>query len=86
MANMDDAPPYYLEIDGLDDPGRGDPLYARPGGRPWVGVRFECCRVYSRVYRNREGTAYRGKCPRCLRMVTLRVGPDGTDARFFAAE
>ncbi|UCF34799.1 MAG: hypothetical protein JSV78_05730 [Phycisphaerales bacterium] len=55
-------------------------------GRPWVGIRFDCCGVYTRVYRNPEGTAYIGRCPRCLRTVRLRVGRQGTDARFFVAE
>ncbi|MCH7993063.1 MAG: hypothetical protein IIB57_01315 [Planctomycetes bacterium] len=55
-------------------------------GRPWVGIHFNCCAVYSRIYRNADGTAYRGACPRCCRPVMLRVGSEGTDARFFVAE
>jgi len=82
---MDDSPAYRIDIDGVDDPAAVGS--AAPGRRlrPWVGVHFDCCGVYTRVYRNREGTAYQGACPRCARPVTLRIGPDGTDARFFVA-
>ena len=54
-------------------------------GRPFVGIMFECCKVYQRIYRNAEGTAYEGRCPRCLRVVTLRVGAGGSEARIFRA-
>ena len=59
---------------------------AASGGRPWLGIQFECCGVYARVYRNPEGTAYEGRCPHCLRTVKLRVGPGGTNSRFFKAQ
>lgn len=55
------------------------------GPRRFVGVRFDCCSIYTRVYVNRDGTAYEGRCPRCARSVRLAIGPGGTDARFFTA-
>ena len=52
--------------------------------RRYIGVRFDCCATYTRIYINAEETAYVGNCPRCGKQVRLRIGPDGTDARFFS--
>jgi len=53
--------------------------------RRFVGIRFDCCDVYTRVYVNRDETAYEGRCPKCSRRVQLAIGPGGTDCRFFTA-
>lgn len=54
-------------------------------GRPYLGILFECCSVYQRVYLNRDGTAFVGWCPRCCGKVEVRVDPAGTRERFFKA-
>ncbi len=54
-------------------------------GRPYVGILFECCGVYTRVYRRPDQRYYVGRCPNCLRLVRLRVSPYGTSARLFRA-
>jgi hypothetical protein len=51
----------------------------------FLGVHFTCCDVYARVYPNRDRTAYVGHCPRCAKRVDFKIGPGGTDARFFSA-
>ncbi len=51
----------------------------------FLGVHFACCDVYTRVYLNRDQTAYEGRCPRCGKLVRMQVGEGGTDARFFTA-
>jgi len=56
------------------------------GSRRFVGVNFACCGTYSRVYRNRAETAYVGYCPKCSKPIRLKIGPGGTDARFFTAQ
>ena len=52
----------------------------------FLGVHFACCDVYSRVYKNRMGTAYVGHCPRCAKRIEFAIGPGGTSSRFFTAE
>ena len=53
--------------------------------RPYLGILFECCNVYSRIYLNRLGTAFSGYCPRCGAPVTIKAGPGGSRSRFWKA-
>lgn len=83
---MDDPPPYHLEVEGVEDTANFAGSATTLRDRPWIGIHFDCCGVYTRIYRNTDGTAYQGCCPLCLRRIKLRVGADGTSARFFTAE
>lgn len=93
------GPDYILKIEGLatHQPEQGDAtrsngksgvpgLSGHPGvGRPWIAVRWQCCSAYSRIYRNRAGNAYEGRCPRCGTPARATIGPGGTNSRFFEA-
>jgi hypothetical protein len=54
-----------------------------PSPRPYVAIHFVCCGVYTKIYQNKNGTAYHGACPKCCRPATIRISDDGTDDRFF---
>lgn len=53
--------------------------------RPYLGIQFDCCGVYARIYRTAKGDAYAGHCPRCLRPIRFRIEPGGRGNRFFRA-
>jgi len=81
------GPDYILDLsgDGTDAPAR-PPLRQPPRERrPWIAIRWKCCSTYGRIYRNKQATAYKGNCPKCGRMVNVKVGPGGTNSRFFEA-
>jgi hypothetical protein len=69
---------YKLDLSGQPAPGAKP-----PAARPFIGVKFACCGVYQRLYRDADGRHYRGRCPRCGRPVTFVVAEGGTDSRFF---
>lgn len=52
----------------------------------FLGIMFKCCNIYGRIYKNKEGTAYVGRCPRCMRTIKVPIGEGGTNRRFFNAE
>ena len=72
-----------VSLDIRDDSGEHGQTSGRR--RPYISILFDCCNVYARVYRRPDQPYYRGRCPKCLRPIQLRVGPDGTPARIFRA-
>lgn len=88
VTGVSDGEDYILNIQGLSQPESPPPPQsggAAMRGRPWISVHWKCCQVYSRIYRNPQGTAYQGRCPRCGKAVQAQVGAHGTNARFFEA-
>ena len=51
----------------------------------FLGIQFECCGVYGRIYRDRAFRFYSGRCPRCLRRIEVPIGEGGSGQRFFRA-
>ncbi len=84
---MSDEPDYILDLHTEGDEAKTPGTSSTPAGADgkWLGVQFECCGVYARVYRNRNRTAYVGHCPRCGRPLKIGIGPGGVDQRFFRA-
>lgn len=80
---MADPRDYKLDISSLPP---AEPAKDVNTGRPFLSVHFACCGVYQRIYKNAEGTAYAGHCPRCAKPVRFAVGPGGTSARQFVVE
>lgn len=76
-------PGEHLDLSS-DGPTRG-PDVSSNAGRKFVGVHFTCCDAYTRVYINRDESAYEGNCPKCGKKIRLGIAPGGTDSRFFTA-
>lgn len=53
------------------------------GKRPFIGMHFKCCNVYSRIYLNKKGDAFVGWCPKCATKTVVKVSADGSPDRFF---
>ena len=53
--------------------------------RDFIGIMFDCCGIYSRIYKNKQGTAYVGWCPKCMKKIELKIGEGGSDNRIFRA-
>ena len=71
-------------LDLTSDPGLAQPT-ADASSKSFLGVNFACCGAYARIYVNPERSAYLGHCPRCGRQVQIKIGPGGTEQRFFTA-
>jgi len=54
--------------------------------RKFLGLYFQCCSLYGRIYINYDKTAYEGMCPGCAKKVKVTIGKNGTSSRMFIAE
>ena len=74
---------YKVDIPGLS---RSPDKAQQSQSRPYLSIHFACCGVYCRIYRNADGDAYTGRCPKCAKPVRFVVAEGGTDERFFVVE
>lgn len=74
-----------LSSDAKPTKGRGSEERGEDRRGKFLGVTFECCGVYARIYQNRAGDAYEGRCPRCMGKIHVGIGPEGGNTRFFVA-
>lgn len=54
--------------------------------KKFIGVYFNCCNIYQRIYVNLTNTGYYGYCPKCGKQVKFVIGKGGTNSRFFRAD
>ncbi|MFK8110902.1 MAG: hypothetical protein AB8B91_01795 [Rubripirellula sp.] len=73
-------------FDASNEPGNSnDSNSAGRESRPFLGIRFKCCRTYGRIYRDPAKAAYVGNCPKCRARISVPIGSGGTSTRFFNA-
>ena len=68
---------------GDDDADPPSPHTTVSGGKRWLGILFNCCHVYGRIYKDAANRRYRGRCPSCGTAIDVPVGTGGTSRRFF---
>jgi|LakMenE18May11ns_1017448.scaffolds.fasta_scaffold9693681_2 hypothetical protein len=73
------------ELNLVSEPEKREAEQARSSSlaRSFLGIHFQCCQVYARIFMTADRTAYRGSCPRCGKPVVFRIGEGGTSHRFF---
>ncbi|MCC8165100.1 MAG: hypothetical protein LIQ31_02850 [Planctomycetes bacterium] len=52
-----------------------------PGGsaprRANLGIHFRCCHVYGYIYKNKQGDAFTGRCPKCGMPIRVEIARNG---------
>lgn len=74
-----------LSSDASSDAKPSEPQSGTDRRGRFLGIKFECCGLYARIYPNRAGDAYVGRCPKCMKSVNVAIGPEGGNNRFFTA-
>jgi hypothetical protein len=70
-------------MDFYDSNKKDNKRSSKGEGRSFLGINFECCGIYSRIYKHHSGKYYAGNCPKCGKPVKILIGKGGTGSRFF---
>lgn len=54
--------------------------------KPYIGMNYKCCKLYQRIYINKEKTAFVGLCPKCGAKAEVKIDPKGESTKFFEAK
>lgn len=77
-----------VDIAGLRNP-QAPPAPATEGGQAappsFLMIWYRCCHAYGRLYRDKDGTRYHGRCPKCLASCEVPIGEGGSSRRMFEA-
>jgi hypothetical protein len=65
---------------------QGENAESENSARPYLGVHFECCDVYLRLYRPKDRPFYQGRCPKCGKPIYIPVKKGGSSSRFFSVK
>lgn len=80
---MTSEPRDRVDIEGLNPGPQSDGSKNLGPRQKFLSILFRCCSTYGRLYVNKEGTHYEGRCPRCGARTRARIGPGGSDKRVF---
>ncbi|MBL9149774.1 MAG: hypothetical protein JNM94_13875 [Phycisphaerae bacterium] len=58
---------------------------AEPARKKFLQIWYRCCHTYGRLTRNRDNTAFEGRCPSCGARCEAKIGHGGSTRRAFEA-
>ena len=76
---------FFDATNRVNDGSRGKDGSPTGQPNPFLGIQFECCKTYGRIYRDASGMTYAGRCPKCLKKIEVPIGKGGSGSRFFRA-
>ena len=85
QKELGDTEDLSVEIDEYRDQIKKRRKQSQRKSRPFLGIVFKCCNIYSRIHLNKKRTAFVGWCPKCAKPARVKVSSTGSESRFFSA-